>query len=149
VIVANNTVAGSGISGIVIGAGDDPGDVVNDGTVVLNNIAVENEAFGIQEFGSTGPHNLYKNNLVFKNRKGDLQLLTGKASGTLSRDPQFADSDSHLAASSPAIHAADRSADTPSRDFDGGVRPSGPAPDIGAYERGALAGKWPSAWLTN
>jgi parallel beta helix pectate lyase-like protein/uncharacterized protein DUF1565 len=147
VIVSHNTVAQNEISGIVIGAGDDPGGVVNDSTVVENNIAVENKAYGIQEFGSTGPGNKYTNNLVFRNSMGDLQLLTGKAAGTLTRDPQFTDDRYHLSPKSPARKAGVQSRNTLSHDFDGAARSSTDAPDIGAHQLDSTPGAWPSAWF--
>jgi parallel beta helix pectate lyase-like protein/uncharacterized protein DUF1565 len=147
VIVSHNTVAQNEISGIVIGAGDDPGGVVNDSTLVENNIAVGNKAYGIQEFGSTGPNNNYKNNLVFRNGMGDVQLLTGKAAGTLTRDPQFADDRYRLSPKSPARKAGVQSRNTLSRDFDGAARSSTDAPDIGAHQLDSTPGNWPSAWL--
>src|SRR5262249_22534406 len=83
VIVANNTVFSNVAAGIVVGAGDSPGNIVNDGTIVANNISLSNGIYGIQEFGFTGPRNLYIKNLVFQNGKRGIQLLTGKAQGTI------------------------------------------------------------------
>jgi hypothetical protein len=152
VTVVNNTVFNNGETGIVIGAGDSPGGIVNDHTVVANNISVGNGFYGIQEFGLTGSLNLYINNLVFQNGSGNVRLLKGSNRGTIMAAPQFAkftgdaDGDYTPAASSPAVDAAS-SQNAPNRDFQGGSRPVGRAPDIGAYERGAAAGKWPDSWI--
>src|SRR5207237_4947552 len=52
VVVANNTVFRNGINGMVIGAGDSPGGIINDYSLVVNNIAIDNKFYGIQEFGN-------------------------------------------------------------------------------------------------
>jgi hypothetical protein len=147
-IVANNTVINNGDDGIVVGAGDAPGGVTNDNTIVVNNIVVGNTPYGIEEFGNTGPNNRYLNNIVFGNASANLKLLTGVAAGTIVADPQFvnntadAGGDYHLGAKSPAVDGG-ISANAPTTDFVGGTRPQGRAVDIGAYESGAAAGKWP------
>jgi hypothetical protein len=150
VIVANNTVLNTVGTGILIGAGDAPGGITDDNTVVINNIVANNTSYGIMEEGTTGPHNIYVNNLVFQNPTSNVRLLTGKASGTLTTDPQFinntgnASGDYHLGARSPAVDAG-VSANAPATDIDGGTRPQGKAIDIGAYEAGATPAKWP--WM--
>jgi hypothetical protein len=148
VVVANNTVFNNDLNGIVIGAGDSPGGVTNDYSDVVNNISFSNGYYGIQEFGSTGPHNRYLNNLMSQNPSGNLSLLTGTASGNIFASPQFVnytgdtDGDYHLGSTSPATDAgATQSA--PAGDFDGSPRPYGKGWDIGAFERGAPAGSWP------
>lgn len=148
VIVANNTVIANEENGIVIGAGDSPGGVTNDNSLVINNIAVNNAFYGIQEFGKTGSSNRYLNNLVFGNPSGNLVLLTGKASGTITSDPKFvnntknATGDYQLSPKSPAIDAG-INANAPTMDIVGGPRPQGKAIDIGAYEASSAAAKWP------
>jgi hypothetical protein len=148
VVVANNTVVASGINGIVIGAGDSPGGITNDYTTVVNNISINNTYYGIQEFGQTGIHNRYLNNIVYQNPSGNLVLLTGKASGTKTVSPMLMDAISlsctgyELQAKSPAIGAG-TTQDSPSVDFQGGVRPATAAPDIGAFQYGSTLGKWP------
>jgi hypothetical protein len=148
VVVANNTVFNNDVNGIVVGAGDSPGGVVNDNSRILNNISVNNGSYGIQEFGVTGAHNRYTRNLVYQNHSGNLTLLTGMASGTIGADPQFvsntggSDGDYHLKPKSPAIDAG-VAQDAPTVDFEGGVRPQGQGIDIGAYESGASPGEWP------
>jgi Protein of unknown function (DUF1565) len=150
VVVANNTVFANDVNGIVIGAGDAPGGITNDNSIVVNNISINNVNYGIQEFGTTGAHNRYLNNLVFHNPSGDITLLTGSASGTIVADPHFvnyiglASGDYHVASGSAAVDGG-TSQSAPDTDFDGGARPSGSAFDIGAYEAGAATGKWP--WM--
>jgi hypothetical protein len=148
VVVANNTSINNGENGFVIGAGDSPGGITNDNSIVVNNIAANNAFYGIQEFGITGPNNRYQNNLVFGNPSANLTLLTGSATGTVTADPQFVNNtgDSlgnyRLGTTSPAIDAG-TSNNAPTVDFVGGTRPQGRAIDIGAYESGATAAKWP------
>lgn len=89
-MIANNTVFGNGKEGILIGCGDRgcewPGPTKNDNTTVINNISIFND-YGIREYGSTGTHNTYRNNLVYKNGK-DIGLQNGNtASGILNVDP--------------------------------------------------------------
>lgn len=150
VLVANNTTLNNRGAGIVIGAGDSPGGITDDDSVVINNISVNNGQVGIQEFGKTGPNNRFLNNLSFGNGAGNFETITGKASGTIIADPQFLkntgnwDGDYHLGPKSPAIDAG-VSADAPSTDVLGGTRPQGRAIDIGAYEYGATPAKWP--WM--
>jgi hypothetical protein len=109
VVVANNTVAGSH-TGILVGGGDFYHTTgPDDGTRVLNNIVFDN-VLGIVEHGATGPHNVYRNNLVTASRDADWRLAPGmRHSGTVSARPGFVDyandrtPDFRLAAGSPAI----------------------------------------------
>ena len=148
VIVANNAVVANDENGIVIGAGDSPGGITNDNSLIINNIAINNAFYGIQEFGKTGSSNRYSNNLVFGNPSGNVVLLTGKASGTITADANFVNNtknaagDYHLNPKSPAIDAG-ISANAPTTDIVGGPRPHGKAIDIGPYEAGSAAAKWP------
>jgi parallel beta-helix repeat protein len=56
-VIANNSAFNNGYGGILIGAGDDPGNKQNDYTVVANNIVYRNGLnpkagrYGIEEFG--------------------------------------------------------------------------------------------------
>ena len=151
VTIVNNTVFANGYGGIIIGDGDSPGGVVNDYTLVANNIVVHNggPGYGIYEYGATGVHNRYLNNLVYQNAPGDIRLLNGLADqATVVEDPAFIDyqpdatGDYHLAPGSPAIDTG-TSDSAPAFDLDGAERPVGGAWDIGAYEAGAPA---PSSW---
>ena len=122
VAIANNTVFNNAYGGILIGDGDDPGGfpqgLVNDYTVVGNNIVYRNglqpgaSGYGIEEYGNTGPHNQYLNNLVYQNGPRDWKLQNGnKAIATINAEPQFVNykpdgsGDYRLQPSSPALHA--------------------------------------------
>lgn len=88
--IANNTVFHNGRAGILVGCGDGgcafPGPGKNDDTIVVNNISIANE-YGIREYGSTGTHNVYRNNLIYMNGK-NLELQNGNtAVGTIESDP--------------------------------------------------------------
>jgi len=132
VTIANNTVFNNNYGGILIGDGDDPGGflpgVVNDYTVVSNNIVYRNgmqpgaSGYGIEEYGLTGTHNQYLNNLVYQNGPADWNLQNGNvAIGSISADPQFINyqpdgsGDYHLSSTSPAIAAGTSSGATPSK----------------------------------
>jgi hypothetical protein len=145
VLVANNTVAASHM-GILVGGGDFyHATGPNDRTRVLNNIVFDN-ALGIVEHGETGPHNVYRNNLVAANRDVDWRLAPGmRHSGTVVAAPDFVDyarggmPDFRLAAGSPAIGRGLRDAAladaAPERDCDGRPRARRGPVDIGACER--------------
>ncbi len=112
VTVSNNTVFNNGAGGIMIGAGNAPGGIVNDHTMVANNIVVRNRGYGISENTATGPANRYLNNLLFQNERGAYYLQNGiRASGSIEADPQFVDytgdsrGDYHLTKNSPALRA--------------------------------------------
>ena len=111
-VIANNSVFNNGYGGILIGADS----VLNDYTLVSNNIVYRNglnpkaDGYGIAEYGKTGTHNLYLNNLVYQNGPADWNLQNGnKPSGTVCADPQFvhytgdSTGDYHLRSTSPAL----------------------------------------------
>ena len=149
--IANNTVFNNRQGGIIVGDGDAPGGIVDDYTVVTNNIAVANGGYGISEFGATGSHNLYSHNLVHANASGGIQLRHGVQTNTINADPQFVNfqpnggGDYHLKPTSPAIHAGTQDY-APSDDYDGGARLPKAAWDIGAYAAGAAPSAWPWYW---
>jgi parallel beta-helix repeat protein len=149
--IANNTVFNNRQGGIIVGDGDAPGGIVDDYTVVTNNIAVGNGGYGISELGATGPHNAYSHNLVHGNASVGMKLRTGTETNTINADPQFVNfqpnggGDYHLKPTSPAIDAGVQN-DTPSYDYDGGARPHGSGMDIGAYEAGSSPAAWPWYW---
>jgi hypothetical protein len=58
------------LRGIIVGAGDAPGKVINDNTVVQGNIIVGTSSWAIAETGRTGLHNKYLNNVLFNNQYG-------------------------------------------------------------------------------
>jgi parallel beta-helix repeat protein len=120
--IANNTVFNNAYGGILIGDGDDPGGfppgVVDDNTIVSNNIVYRNgrrpeaSGYGIEEYGNTGPHNQYVNNLVFENGPADWKLQNGIIPvASIAADPQFVNyrddgsGDYHLQSGSPALHS--------------------------------------------
>ncbi len=149
-LIANNTIFNNDAGGILVGAVASEftsGTALNDYTVVSNNIVVYNGAVvgrtGISENGATGPHNIYANNLVWKNLPTEGALQTGVAYGTVWADPQFVNyqadgtGDYHLKSTSPAVNAGVKSAPTnPNANL--GVSPTY---DIEGYSR-ALNGRW-------
>jgi parallel beta-helix repeat protein len=158
VTIANNTVFNNNYGGILIGDGDDPGGfpagVVDDYTIVSNNIVYSNgrgsgaSGYGIEEYGATGTHNQYLNNLVYQNGPADWNLQNGNtAVGSISANPQFANyqpdgsGNYHLGSGSPAINAGTGTG-APSIDILGAPRTSS-SPDLGAYQSNSLPGTWP------
>lgn len=138
VIVANNLVFANRRGGIAVGASDAPGGVMDDNTVVSNNIIIHNYGPAIEEYGNTGTHNRYLNNLVFANASG-IELQNGlTAQGTLTVNPGLVNykvdgsGNYHLKAGSPCIDAGVRT-NAPSTDFAGISRPQEGAYDIGPY----------------
>jgi hypothetical protein len=122
VTITNNTIFNNAYGGILIGDGDDPGGfppgIVNDYTVVANNIVYSNgwglnaSGYGIEEYGATGTHNQYLNNLVYLNGPANWKLKNGNQSrGTIHADPRFVNyqpdgsGDYRLASDSPAVKA--------------------------------------------
>ena len=140
VAVSNNTVSGS-TTGILIGGGDNYHTKgPNDYTTVHNNIVYDN-VYGISEQGATGPHNTYRNNLVFRSTVADWSLRNGLThEGTVAQAPQFVRyarhgaADFRLRSTSPAIgkgtdqHAA-------ATDIAGKTRSKSTGIDIGAFQR--------------
>jgi pectate disaccharide-lyase len=138
-VIANNLVFANGDGGIIVGAGDSPGDGYADGFLVANNIVVYNP-LGIYEYGATGLDNRYVANLVYENARGDVILQNDLvADGTITADPLFVDwqidgsGDYRLAPGSPAIDAGTPEG-APEIDLDGVPRPQGEGFDIGPYE---------------
>ena len=158
VTISNNTVFNNAYGGLLIGDGDDTGGfppgVVNDYTVVTNNLVYRNglqpgaSGFGIEEYGNTGTHNQYLNNLVYQNGPSNWRLQNGVTdTGSIGADPQFLNyqtdgsGDYHLAATSPAFNAGTAVA-APSLDINGAPRVPGSL-DIGAYQSNSAPGTWP------
>ncbi len=147
-IVANNVVANCGRYGIQVSA--DASITTNDYTTVNNNIVVNVAGRGIQEYPATGSHNVFYHNIVYNNAP-NFDLIDGTQAGTLTLTAaQFAGlfvnytgdmhGDYHLKSGAVAIDAgttlcaAGVSLCVPRIDFDGLLRPKGPALDIGAFE---------------
>jgi len=63
-ILANN------FRGITVGAGDAPGRMSNDYTVVKDNVILNSMSWAIAESGETGRHNSYTDNILFNNPSG-------------------------------------------------------------------------------
>ncbi|NML61943.1 DUF1565 domain-containing protein [Massilia sp. RP-1-19] len=144
-LVANNTVFNSGIGVVVSGNGGYLGSAPNDHTRVANNIIYDNASYGIQEVGSTGTHNSYVFNLVYKNRGYNIMLNNGlQALGTVNAEPQFVNyirtggGDYHPASTSPAVGAALPAASPPT-DIEGTVRSTTTGLDIGAFQHAGAA----------
>ncbi len=140
VTIANN-LSFSNQFGICVGAGDAPGGIRNNDTLVANNIVVRNSKYGIFETGSNGDQNRFINNLVFGNNGGDFQLQhQAAATGTIKADPQSVfvnwkpdgDGDYHLKAGSPAI-AMGTSSGAPPDDYEGISRKAKRTYDIGPF----------------
>jgi len=124
--------------GLSMGAGDSPGGITNDYSLVQNNIIINGSQPAIIETGTTGTHNVYKNNLVFGGNTY-IQLNNGlRATGTIVADPLFVNNTGtaagnyRLQSGSPARGAGLSLAGIPN-DFAGVIRPQSGATDIGAY----------------
>lgn len=153
VIIANNLVFQNGEGGIVVGAGDSPGGVTDNNTMVVNNMVIFNASswgagIGIYEYGATGTSNRYMNNLIWSNTQG-IVLQNGLVdSGTINANPLLVNyqangsGDYHLQSTSRAINSGTMT-DCPSFDFAGAPRPFGSGPDIGVYEYGSTPAAWP------
>ena len=149
-IFFGNDVLNSG-RGLSMGAGDAPGGVSNDNSLVQNNIIVNGSGPAIIETGGTGSHNVYKDNLAFGGNTS-IQLSNGlKATGTINADPKFinntgtAAGDYRLQSTSPA-GGTGLALSGISTDFLGLARPQSGATDIGAC---LLGGSNPSPGSTD
>jgi hypothetical protein len=123
--------------GLSMGAGDSPGGVTENNSLVQNNIIINGSGPAIIETGTTGTNNVYKDNLVFGGNTA-IQLNNGlQATGTVNKDPMFvnntgtASGDYHLQSNSPARGAGLALAGI-TTDFDGVTRPQSGTTDIGA-----------------
>ncbi len=126
------------VRGLSMGAGDSPGGIVNNNSLVQNNIIINGTGPAIIETGTTGTNNVYKNNLVYGGNTA-IQLRNGlKAAGTIIADPRFvnntgtASGDYRLQSNSPARGAGLALAGI-TADFAGTVRPQSGTTDIGAH----------------
>ena len=126
------------LRGLSMGAGDSPGGVTNNNSIVQDNIIINGSDPAIIETGTTGTNNVYKDNLVFGGNTS-IQLNNGlQATGTINADPQFvnntgtASGDYRLQSNSPARGAGLALAGILT-DFAGNARPQSGTTDIGAY----------------
>jgi Right handed beta helix region len=142
-VVVNNTIAASGLSSIVLGAGE-PGDVSD---VIIRNNILYGGNWGIELYNDCPRRSHADHNLIYAYREAP---LTGRCEQGLdtSEDnilagPRFTgyrERDFHLRATSPALNVALR--DWSARnDAEGRRRPQGPGPDVGAFERPLRAGR--------
>jgi hypothetical protein len=81
-VISNNTVMNNKRGGILVTASE---GTINDSTSVFNNIVINNghsggtTEYGIEErWGSTGPNNTYRNNLVVQNSPGPFNFSLGR-----------------------------------------------------------------------
>lgn len=136
--IANNTLFANGF-GVIYGGGDyvnlsSPCDYVT----ITNNLVYSN-GIGIRELGDIGSHNLVRNNLCVSNGT-NYSLSTTAHTNDVTGAPLFVNyqadgsGDYKLQVGSPAINAG-LATYAPAVDYDGAARPSGPAVDLGAYER--------------
>lgn len=137
-VITNNLVFDNGGGGIIVGAGDSPGDGYADNFLVANNIVMHNP-IGISEFGATGLGNRYVSNLLYENGN-DVSLQNGLVDeDTISADPGLVDfqldgsGDYRPAPGSPVLDAGTPEG-APPTDIDGVARPQGEGIDIGPYE---------------
>ncbi len=140
VLVTQNTVTGSGRSGVIV-AGDK--DASSDRNLIVNNISAFNGELGVRSSwdGPTGSGNVVRNNVIFGNVAGD-RPVGEYAAGLDVRpnriaNPQFVSRGSHNYRLLPSSPARDKAVAQYSlqRDFSGRKRPQGAGPDIGAHER--------------
>lgn len=137
VTIFGNTLVNN-LRSITIGAGDSPGGVVNDYSLVQNNIVYNSTKTAIAETGATGGNNQYVNNLIYS---GDTSIRLNNglhATGTLNADPKFVNNtgtaagDYRLQPSSPA-RGAGLALPGVATDFSGKVRPRSGITDLGAH----------------
>jgi hypothetical protein len=132
----NNTVVGSGHSGIVVGGDDGVSNIV-----IRNNILAYNGRYGVQ-MDSTCPDGpvVVDANLISANDDGSIEEGCAEldaSGGNVYARPRFVDrlrDDYRLAPDSPALDRA-RADSAPRTDLLGVRRPQGAGVDIGAYER--------------
>jgi parallel beta-helix repeat protein len=139
IIVTNNTITGSGKSGIIVSGTTGS---ASSGCTIVNNIVAYNAEWGIRSYypGPVGS-SLVEYNLGYSNPQGDFPAGTSVGVGlsfqnNISGNPLFVSgtSDVHVQSGSPAIDKA-LAAYAPTTDFAGTARPQGAAADLGAYER--------------
>ncbi|GAC1349280.1 MAG: hypothetical protein NVSMB27_20910 [Ktedonobacteraceae bacterium] len=134
VTIANNLIFNCGRGGIIVAADQ----TLADNFLVVNNISIHNRQLGIYEYGQTGLHNRFLNNLVYDNPINLLLQHGNTAPGTLMVDPRLVNyrsdgnGDYRLRAGSPAIGTG-TSIGMPSTDINGVARATGKPIDRGPY----------------
>jgi hypothetical protein len=134
-LIANNLVFNNGKSGILVGGQEGPAHHIR----VVNNIVIDNRGNGLKETGKNRTTNQFINNIVFRNRNGNVNLNVATDQGTIVADPQFVNyqingsGDYRLKSDSPAIDAGITLAKIPC-DIKGYLRPAGQSHDIGIHE---------------
>jgi hypothetical protein len=136
VIVADNTIVGALLDGIILGS-DGGGTTTN--LTLANNVVAFNGRYGISTYwgGAEGTGNVAVRNVVWGNSVGQMDGSGIDWLEDVIANPLFVDlglGDLHLLLGSPAIDTARQEWATPD-DLDGGSRPRGLGPDVGAYER--------------
>lgn len=105
--IIHNIIDNAHAGGMEIGSGDGGATTTTGDYVLVANNIVVNSGNGIFEWGITGVHNVYKNNLLWRNSTSRISLHNGlKAIGTVIADPEFvnaAEHDYRLREDSPAI----------------------------------------------
>ncbi len=106
---------------------------------ISNNTCYNNNRFGILLSFPRSYNMVFRNNLLYKNKNGDLKLQHGRRTASnnlVGVNPLFINADDgnfRLKPNSPAIDAGTRM-NAPNLDFDGNVRDS--SIDVGAFEFG-------------
>jgi hypothetical protein len=143
ITIFGNTTIG-GVVGVTLGAGDSPGGITNDYSLVQNNISINASGVGLQEHGTTGTHNRFLDNLVFNNAT-NVQLINGDvATGTVTADPKFVNNtetaagDYQLQSNSPALGVG-LALTGITTDYIGVSRPQTGTTDIGACVSGGTS----------
>jgi parallel beta helix pectate lyase-like protein/uncharacterized protein DUF1565 len=138
VIVANNTVVGNSLSGIMV-----ENNATN--TTVVNNISAFNGSYGVRGYDNGEsevlPGNVAYNNLVFGNRSGqygnESRSVIDFSRKNFVANPRFVDArrgNFRLGSGSPAVNRA-LPAFAPRVDLAGRARSRHSRPDLGAFER--------------
>lgn len=133
--VVNNTVTGSGHSGIVLGGSEGVHDIV-----VRNNVFAFNSTYGVEMDDSCPTRTVIDTNVIKGNPEAAIEGgcdSVDTSRGNLIADPRFvsrAKRDLRVRRDSPAIDRA-RAAYSPRTDLRGKGRPVGSGADIGAYDR--------------
>ncbi len=132
ILVINNTFYDNKWPGEDWGAGIIMENTGSENVVIRNNLLSNNIVELMVPTGVSRGSFVADSNLI----DGIRGYENGDCTGCMEAGPMFVDAaagDFHLQSGSPAINAGESDL-APARDFDGNVRPSGGAVDIGAYE---------------